>query len=140
MVCFFDDYVDDSSDSDDDLYDYDSPTCRHNNIRYKEPFSFTYISCKKCYEENKKSKLKNKDKWNFNYNDYKVDEDVIKEDNFIDVDFKVLGIKPTKNIKRIKSVFRKLAKRYHPDKGGSDIAFRKIHTAYCNIMSRLSEN
>lgn len=122
---------DDESDEEDDIYDYERGTCPHNNLYLKDP---RYIYCRKCYEKQKRKKERYE---NFNYDNftnsnYKSDASFCKPcgEDTINSHFKTLGIKPTKDKKKIRRAFLKLSKIHHPDKGGSDIEFRKIYNAY----------
>ena len=44
--------------------------------------------------------------------------------------YKILGVKNNANKQEIKRAYRKLAIKYHPDKGGSDEKFKEISEAY----------
>ena len=44
--------------------------------------------------------------------------------------YKILGVKNSANKQEIKRAYRKLAIKYHPDKGGSDEKFKEISEAY----------
>jgi preprotein translocase subunit Sec63 len=55
--------------------------------------------------------------------------------NDIDEARKVLGLGEAATLKEIKSAYRKLSHRYHPDKhggtaGGSDLMMKKVNQAY----------
>lgn len=43
---------------------------------------------------------------------------------------KVLGVKPGASKEEIKSAYRKLAMKHHPDKGGDPVKFQRITQAY----------
>ena len=43
--------------------------------------------------------------------------------------YKVLGVAKTATPDEIKSAYRKLASKHHPDKGGNTAEFQKIQTA-----------
>jgi len=49
--------------------------------------------------------------------------------------YNILGVQSTDSIEFIKKAYRKLANKHHPDKGGSDVEFKKIQQAYDNIKS-----
>ena len=56
--------------------------------------------------------------------------------------FKLLEMEPTKDISKIKSQYRKLAKKYHPDKNKSEGAkehFQKITEAYNYVLTHIEE-
>ena len=44
--------------------------------------------------------------------------------------YKILGVKNDANKQEIKRAYRKLAIKYHPDKGGTDEKFKEISEAY----------
>jgi len=44
--------------------------------------------------------------------------------------YKILGIEKTASKEEIKKAFRKLAHKYHPDKGGDETKFKEINEAY----------
>ncbi len=44
--------------------------------------------------------------------------------------FDVLGVSKNASDKEIKSAFRKLAQKYHPDRGGDEAKFKEISEAY----------
>ena len=44
--------------------------------------------------------------------------------------YTVLGVDKKADSKSIKSAYRKLAMRYHPDKGGNEAKFKEINQAY----------
>ena len=44
--------------------------------------------------------------------------------------YDVLGVKRDASEKEIKSAFRKLAQKYHPDAGGDENKFKEISEAY----------
>ena len=48
-------------------------------------------------------------------------------------DFKLLGIAPTSDKEAIRKAFYALAKKNHPDTGGSEENFRGLMTAYRNL-------
>ncbi len=49
--------------------------------------------------------------------------------------WKILGIEPSTPIEQVRLRFRKLALKYHPDKGGSHYIFDQIKNAYKEILS-----
>lgn len=49
-------------------------------------------------------------------------------------DYDVLGLKSDASMDEVKQAFRKLAIKYHPDKGGDPEKFAKIHDAYERII------
>lgn len=50
---------------------------------------------------------------------------------------KILGVKDNASPKEIKSSFRRLAKKHHPDmKGGSAVRFREVENAYSLLINR----
>ena len=48
--------------------------------------------------------------------------------------YEILGIDKKANKEDVKKAFRKLAQKYHPDKGGSEDKFKEITEAY-SILS-----
>lgn len=48
--------------------------------------------------------------------------------------YEILGIQPGSSETDIKKAYRDLAKKFHPDKGGSEPEFKKINEAYTQIM------
>ncbi len=50
-------------------------------------------------------------------------------------EYDVLGVKSTDSMEDIKSAYRKLAIKYHPDKGGDPEKFQEIHDAYERIVN-----
>ena len=50
-----------------------------------------------------------------------------------------LGLQPTATEDEIKRAYRRLAKKYHPDKGGSEGEFNTITQAYNRLMGNLHE-
>jgi DnaJ-class molecular chaperone len=44
--------------------------------------------------------------------------------------YKILGVEKTASDAEIKKAFRKLAHKYHPDKGGDEKKFKEINEAY----------
>lgn len=50
-------------------------------------------------------------------------------------DYDTLGIKFNASEEEIKQAYRKMAVKYHPDKGGDPKKFQKIHDAYERIMN-----
>jgi len=48
--------------------------------------------------------------------------------------YTILNIPTTASIEEIKTAYRKLALVHHPDKGGNEEAFRKIHAAYSFLI------
>ncbi len=49
--------------------------------------------------------------------------------------FIVLGIQPTNDIKRIKAAYRKKCLQTHPDKGGTDEAFRRVNETFERLIN-----
>ncbi len=49
--------------------------------------------------------------------------------------WEILGIDPSSSIDKVRQRFRKLALKYHPDKGGSQYLFDKIKNAYKDILT-----
>lgn len=49
--------------------------------------------------------------------------------------WKILGIEPATPIEQVRLRFRKLALKYHPDKGGSQYIFEQIKNAYKDILT-----
>ena len=54
-------------------------------------------------------------------------------------DYDTLGIKPTASHDEVKRAYRKMAVKYHPDKGGDPKKFQKIHDAYERILDGTSK-
>ncbi len=50
-------------------------------------------------------------------------------------DYDILGIKPESSHEEIKQAFRRMAIKYHPDKGGDPKKFQSIHDAYERILN-----
>jgi len=50
--------------------------------------------------------------------------------------WRTLGLKPEATLPEIKSAYRKRALEAHPDRGGSDSAFRALQTAYESALKR----
>lgn len=48
----------------------------------------------------------------------------------MDDHYQTLGVSKTASLEEIKSAYRKLASKHHPDKGGDTAAFQKIQSAY----------
>ena len=44
--------------------------------------------------------------------------------------YKILGVDPTSDGKKIQKAFRKLSMKHHPDRGGDESAFKEINEAY----------
>ena len=55
-------------------------------------------------------------------------------------DYDILGIKSTATSDEVKRAFRKMAVKYHPDKGGDPKKFQKIHDAYERITNGSSKS
>jgi len=49
-------------------------------------------------------------------------------------DYGVLGLKRGASIAEVKAAYRRLAKKHHPDAGGDPEVFKRVHTAYQNIV------
>lgn len=49
--------------------------------------------------------------------------------------YNVLGLKPGASETEVKQAYRSLAKKFHPDKGGSAEKFKEINQAYSDIMN-----
>lgn len=49
-------------------------------------------------------------------------------------DYRVLGLDDDADIEEVKHAYRKLAVKYHPDKGGDPEKFQRIHEAYQRII------
>ena len=47
--------------------------------------------------------------------------------------YDILGVSKSASDKEIKSAFRKLAQKYHPDAGGDEAKFKEISEAYETI-------
>lgn len=45
-------------------------------------------------------------------------------------------LKTAKNIQELKRVYKKLAKKYHPDLGGSEEDFKKLNSFYQELLSK----
>jgi len=115
MVSIFDE----SSDEDDSDYNpYRDPIdyCQYGyRINYKSKWC-----CNNCFVESKYQKPK----WS----------DIFKcEIDEINDDWKILKLKPPKTKSEIKKQFYRLAKIYHPDKGGSQEDFIKLKSSYENL-------
>lgn len=54
-------------------------------------------------------------------------------------DYDILGVKSTASSEEIKQAYRKMAIKYHPDKGGDPKKFQKIHDAYERLLSGSSK-
>lgn len=54
--------------------------------------------------------------------------------------FKVLGVNYTDDLPHIKSIFRQLVLKYHPDRGGNPNTFNKIREAYDTIYKFKIDN
>ena len=48
----------------------------------------------------------------------------------------ILGIEQSASLEDVKLAYKRLAMRYHPDKGGSDIDFARIQSAYETLKDR----
>jgi DnaJ-domain-containing protein 1 len=48
--------------------------------------------------------------------------------------YTILNVLPTASHEEIKSAYRKLALVHHPDKGGNEETFKKIHAAYSFLV------
>ena len=120
MVSIFDE----SSDEDDSNYDpYRDPIqyCKYGyKINYKSKWC-----CNTCFVETKY----HKPKWK-NIFDIPIDIDI---DIEINTDWKILQLEPPKTRAEIKKQFYRLAKKYHPDKGGSKEDFIKLKSSYENL-------
>ena len=44
--------------------------------------------------------------------------------------YQTLGVTPQSDVKAIKTAYRKLASKHHPDKGGDQEQFKKVQKAY----------
>ena len=49
--------------------------------------------------------------------------------------YDVLGVSKNATDKEIKSAFRKLAQKYHPDAGGDEAKFKEISEAYDTLSN-----
>lgn len=54
--------------------------------------------------------------------------------------YSVLGVTRSSTDKEIKSAYRKLAMKHHPDKGGDEARFQEINTAYNQIRTQQDRN
>ena len=54
--------------------------------------------------------------------------------------YKVFEVDKTANMTQIKNAYKRKARIYHPDKGGSDQQLRIITMAYMSIMKNLKDN
>ncbi len=54
--------------------------------------------------------------------------------------YKILGIEKNANEDEIKKAFRKLAHKYHPDKGGDENKFKEINEAYQVLSNKEKRN
>jgi DnaJ domain len=52
--------------------------------------------------------------------------------------FRILGIKPTRNLNTIKRAYRAKALLLHPDKGGSAESFRELTAAYDYLVANVN--
>ena len=52
--------------------------------------------------------------------------------------YDILGVSKSASDKEIKSAFRKLAQKYHPDAGGDEAKFKEISEAYETLRTRRS--
>ncbi|HIP50181.1 MAG TPA: J domain-containing protein [Candidatus Pacebacteria bacterium] len=50
--------------------------------------------------------------------------------------YTILGIEKSASEKEIKTAFRKLAHKYHPDKGGDEKKFKEINEAYQTLSNK----
>ena len=48
----------------------------------------------------------------------------------------ILGIEQSASLDDVKLAYKRLAMRYHPDKGGSDTDFARIQSAYETLKDR----
>lgn len=49
--------------------------------------------------------------------------------------YRVLGVKPSDSIEHIKSQYKSLCKKYHPDAGGDALKFQEVKDAW-NYLSK----
>ena len=51
--------------------------------------------------------------------------------------YDVLGLKRGATYEEVKAAYRRLAKQYHSDTGGTDEAFIRLNTAYRYILNEI---
>lgn len=53
--------------------------------------------------------------------------------------YDILGVSPDDDLDLVKDIFRRKSMRYHPDKGGDEVKFKRLNTAYELVMKSRGE-
>jgi hypothetical protein len=122
-----------SSDEDEDNDWFTGRLCKNGNNIPRDPI---YFCCQKCLRQRNRRAEYNERFESF-HNTFKEKPYVPQK---IPEEFRILKMKPTSNFKKIQRAYRKMALKTHPDKGGSDMLFRRVYRAYESLESIYGNN